>query len=246
MDDGDPGEQIAESSISYGETFRDFRLNDFSFFAADDWKINSKLTLNLGFRYDLFGWPSEANGLIPNYDLSRVRSSADIGSGYIFASNLNPSFLPNTPAVTLSETKSTLSTDYNNFAPRIGFAFSPLANSRLVIRGGYGFYYDRPTGGFLTMPCRVPRQLREQELNDVSSWNTIPRDRPTFPLPRIPGGFRRRWRAVSRRSTADDPDEEFEALEAHMMDLKLRIPYIQQWNFGVQLPVSTNSVLDVG
>ena len=30
------------------------------------------------------------------------------------------------------------------------------------------------------------------------------------------------------------------------MDLKLRIPYIQQWNFGVQLPVSTNSVLDVG
>ncbi|MEX2303875.1 MAG: TonB-dependent receptor [Bryobacterales bacterium] len=242
-DDGDAGEQIAESSISYGETFRDFRLNDVSFFIADDWKVNSKLTLNLGLRYDFFGWPTEASGLIPNFDLSRAASGAGIAGGYIFAGNFDSNILGDTSGLNRADTNSTLSNDTNNFAPRIGFAYSPFASKGFVIRGGYGFYYDRPTGGFINALRRAPPFFREQEINDVDDWNVIPVDRQTFPLPQFQVGFDD---GEPFLATAANPDDEFEALEAHMMDLNLRMPYIQQWNLGFQVPLASNTVLELG
>jgi hypothetical protein len=242
-EDGEDAEQIDEASISYGETERDFRMTDISFFVADDWKVSPRLTLNLGVRYDYFGWPTEKNGLIANYDLGRVTSTGQIGDGYIVANNYQSGFLPGDENIQRAGNDSTLQADLNNFAPRFGFAFSPFLNQGFVVRGGYGVYFDRPTGGFINALRRAPPFFREQELNDTGDWNTIPQDRATFPLPNFIVGFDD---GEPFLASAEFPDDEFEALEAQMMDTGLRSPYVQQWNLNFQIPLSDNVLFDAG
>ena len=58
----------------------------------------------------------------------------------------------------------------NNFAPRIGFAYSPLDSNRLVVRGGFGFFYDRPIAAFINTVFSNYPFLREIEIT-VPSGN---------------------------------------------------------------------------
>src|SRR3989440_3625474 len=83
-----------------------------AFYVQDDWKVNRRLTLNLGMRYEFesgfidAGFKQPLEGAAPFFD-SRTRK--------------NPRL---------------------SFGPRIGFAYDPAGNGRTVIRGGYGIYYD--------------------------------------------------------------------------------------------------------
>src|SRR5947207_14784552 len=63
--------------------------------------------------------------------------------GFVQAGNVIPQYdLPDVPNVGKRILKSI---DPNNFAPRLGFAYSPLDSGRLVVRGGYGIFYSRPS-----------------------------------------------------------------------------------------------------
>ena len=53
--DDDRARQIADSALSYGETVRGYRMTDWSWFVADDWKLARNLTVNLGVRHDYWG-----------------------------------------------------------------------------------------------------------------------------------------------------------------------------------------------
>ena len=59
--------QISDTGLNVGSTVRNYRMTDWSWFLADDWRILPNLTLNLGVRHDYYGFPSEKNGA------SRVR-----------------------------------------------------------------------------------------------------------------------------------------------------------------------------
>ena len=87
-------------------------------FVQDDWKVTSRLTLNLGLRYELFTQCVDARDL---------GSLFDIRNGQ-FA-------LPGKNGVS----RAIVSGDHNNFGPRAGFAFQ--ASKKLVLRGGYGLFY---------------------------------------------------------------------------------------------------------
>jgi hypothetical protein len=90
------------------------------YFAQDDWRITSSLTLNIGVRYDLFTWPFEESDRMSNFDPA---------TGTLVR--------PNDPG----QPRSLISTDKNNIAPRIGFAYDLTGSGRTVIRGGYGMFY---------------------------------------------------------------------------------------------------------
>lgn len=98
-----------------------FRSGDLAFFAQDDWKVRPNLTLNLGLRWEYF---------------SPIKSSSPLGN-LVFGSN----GLAGARVVTVDKlTKS----DYNNFGPQIGFAWSPAwFDGKAVLRGGFGLGYDR-------------------------------------------------------------------------------------------------------
>jgi hypothetical protein len=103
---------------------RYFRTSYYGGFVADDWKVRSNLTLNVGLRYEYYSPVSEPQGLLSNLVLA--------GSG--------PNALTNATLVT---GKTVYSTPKTNFAPRFGFAWSPSQyNQKVVFRGGFGMYYD--------------------------------------------------------------------------------------------------------
>ena len=108
-----------------GDAQRYFRTNDYGLFIQDDWKFRPNLTFTLGLRYEYFTPLREKRGLLTNLALA--------GSG--------PQALDQAGVVALKEL---FQPDRNNFAPRLGFAWSPTKfESKLVVRGGFGVAFNR-------------------------------------------------------------------------------------------------------
>jgi hypothetical protein len=183
--------QIEDTSLNYGETVRGYRMSDWSWFVANDWKVTPNLTVNLGIRHDFFGFPSEVNGLLAVFDFARAVESGNVQDGFIFASNFRPGSIAGTEGLDLniSDSKSIVPGDYNNIGPRIGVAWSPFKDHRIVVRGGYGLYYERTTGAFANSLRQAAPFFRESQIDDIGDWNIIPRDIPVFPIPAFSIGF---------------------------------------------------------
>jgi hypothetical protein len=181
--------RTAEADTQYGVTEKEFSSQDLGWFWADDWKLTSRFTLNLGVRWDWFGWPTEKNGLIGNFDPTIADTENPI-NGFIIPSNVRTSGLQSQaqavidPAVAdlvgrgnVIGNKHTLrDQDLNNFQPRLGFAWQPLQTNRVVVRGGYGIFYDRPSAAFINTLFSNYPFLREIEVTfpGISSSNTFP------------------------------------------------------------------------
>ena len=95
-------------------------------FAQDDWRINKRLTLNLGVRYDLLTWPYEAHN---------QQTSFDTATGTVLEAGVN------------GVSRTIVNQDYLNFAPRVGFAYDLSGNGKTAIHGGYGIFYFPDYGG---------------------------------------------------------------------------------------------------
>ena len=107
----------------------DYRSWEPSGFAQDSWKVNPKLTLLLGVRYDVYTPFTEAHNHISNFDfLQALSSSAATVSSALKIAGVNG--VSNTAGIP---------TDYKNVAPRVGFAYS--ATPATVVRGGYGISF---------------------------------------------------------------------------------------------------------
>jgi hypothetical protein len=144
---------VFSSTDAFGLLNREFRVWEGSGFVQDDYRIRRSWTLNLGLRYERMGQFGDKLGRKSSFDVSKADSSPPpSGSldGYIVASNF-PAALP--PGVTRADnTFGNYGQGQNTFAPRIGFAWQILPmTTRLVLHGGYGIYYSRPTGQTATL-----------------------------------------------------------------------------------------------
>jgi len=243
--DGNRARQISDSSLNYGETVRGYRMSDWNLFVADDWKLSPRLTLNVGLRYEVFGFPYEVNGLLVSYDYPAALATGRIQDGFLFASNFKENSVAGAAGLTLKKasTKTIIPTDYNNVMPRFGFAWSPFDSSKTVVRGGYGIFFERITGGFANSLRQSPPFFRELQLNNLSDWNTFPRDIGSLPIPAMQVGFDDGEPILV---TSLDPGTEFEAFETQMVPPNLATPYTQQWNLSTQWEFLPNWLLEVG
>ena len=137
--------------------YRGYRANEFGIYGQDDWRVNSRLTVNLGLRWDYFGPP---HNFQPNIDsnyyfgtpVTPIDTCKDPATGLppFPCQQLNP-FLPGgspyyayeASAVPQVRNSDIWHKDTNNFAPRIGFAWDTFGNQKWVLRGGFGIFYDR-------------------------------------------------------------------------------------------------------
>ena len=183
------------------------RWLEFSAYAMDDFRATPKLTLNLGLRYDIFTPPVEQENRLANFDFATGR----------FVS-------PQMPGVSRS---GDVNTDYNNFGPRVGFAWTPW-NEKTVVRGGFGIFYDvqadqndaelayNPTGLFFS----------QNFVNPASSPNLQLSLSQGFPAPVYPTLSNPSGRASASR-------------------FNNRTTYIEEWNLNIERSLSKDSVLQV-
>jgi TonB dependent receptor len=109
--------------------YRHYTSHDYAVFAQDDWKITSRLTLNLGLRWERFGAPSEDHGNIAQFTNFAGCDWAHDATCIAAARTAPVSRMWNT--------------NNKDFGPRIGFAYDPFGKGTTAIRGGYGIFYDR-------------------------------------------------------------------------------------------------------
>ena len=101
--------------------------NDF-WYVQDDWKVSSRLTLNLGLRYELY-WPLyDTQNKLGNF----VTDPTNPNFGHMIFAGVN------------GQSRSMMTVDPHNFAPRFGFAYRVPHSGDMVIRGGYGIFYGNP------------------------------------------------------------------------------------------------------
>jgi hypothetical protein len=139
---------VFASFDDFGLTDREYRVWEGVGFAQDDYRVRRSFTLNIGLRYERLGQFADNLGRNASFDIRRADPNPQPGgstAGYVVASNFQGP-LPSG----VSRANNTFGNNgegQNTFAPRLGFAwqFWP-GTSRLVLRGGYGTYYSRPTG----------------------------------------------------------------------------------------------------
>jgi Carboxypeptidase regulatory-like domain len=131
-------------------------------YAADDWKVTDKLTLNLGLRYDFQTVPWEEQNHLAWFNPA--------GQGGLFMANQSVVQNYGGTLYTYNGMRGPGPSQKNVIAPRFGFAFRPFEKGRTVIRGGYGIYYD------------------QFETNEFVSSTAVFPFAPTQAYPSTPGG----------------------------------------------------------
>lgn len=152
-----------ENYKTFPQRIRDTHQNEMSYFFKDDWKITRNLTLNLGARWDYYGVPYDANGLMP------LPVNGPAGAWGISGSGFGDWFNPGArgQATTLqfvgknSPNAGTpwFSDDYKDFGPAVGFAWQLpwFGAGKTTVRGGYQMTY-----------------LQGQASNSITQENVVP------------------------------------------------------------------------
>jgi Carboxypeptidase regulatory-like domain len=194
-------------------------------YVQDDWKVSSRLTLNLGLRWDFRTIPNESNDRMGWRDLSNPRGGLLVadqtlvdkgivgdGSYYKFAGRRNPLDAPK-----------------KVFAPRFGFAFRPFSNDKTVVRGGYGIFYDSAEGREIDGAADIyPYVSRGNYQQSLGQTNLLTTDN-MFP----------NFASLGAASPAAN------TFLAVSMSPEPRNPYVQQWSLGIQRSLSTKTILEV-
>ncbi len=151
--------------------FDDTVYYDTSVYFQDNWRVNKKLTLNLGIRYEVpIGWHVPGGNGYSHVDINVPNPGAGGRPGALVFSGTGPG---------RNGQKRFYPTDWSNFGPRLGFAYQ--LTPKTVIRGGYAIYYQGMSSG--GCGCRFgfagSNALQSDGLSQVLNWDT--------PIPVAPG-----------------------------------------------------------
>ncbi|HEY6246509.1 MAG TPA: TonB-dependent receptor [Pyrinomonadaceae bacterium] len=223
-----------KDKVRVDEDYRGWRTRESGIFFQDTWRVRPNFTLNLGLRWDYNGVPYEVNGQASTL-VDQDPSGPQPASGFEFKIVGKNSPNPNQGLWT---------SDRNNFAPRFGFNYSPDFSSgflskltggpsKMVIRGGYGVFYDRVfTNLFGNSSANPPFQRDFQFLFDFLGANGF--SGGAFDeggnIPRVP--------TQVTSPFAFNGDELLPVIFAlpgnNRFQSKFATPYTQSWNFGFQ------------
>jgi hypothetical protein len=187
-----------------GYTRRHTSENSHAFYIQDSIRWTPHLTLNLGLRWDYFGVAHEKDGLFYRFDTT---AGEEVTAGQLYEK------------------------DYNNFAPRVSFAYDLTGKGRTVVRGGWGVFYDAfaqdiflghfPWNCFFC-PGPAYSGIGPAAISDLGlTGGALDPNTPVFSEPSPSGEF-------------------FGA------DPKLRTPYVQNFNLNVQQGIGSRAMVQVG
>ncbi len=182
-----------------------FLYKNIGAYFQDDFRLNPNLTLNIGLRWEFYGRPRDRYDRIASFDIASGRQLFPGQDG-------TPRALANS--------------DYNNYSPRVGFAWRPRGSTKTSIRGGFGIYFTPD----------VVVSFRSQGFQDPFAQlftRTVRPADPARPLPVF---------------TVDNPLENSSQQVFNTrsgIERNFRDGYIQQWNFTAQRLISQDTLFEV-
>jgi len=242
-----------------------YQLNNQSTYVLDDWKVSSKLTINMGLRWEYDGLLSDKFGRLTQVSLDRMVANQNVPTAfsatdpagvqqYVVPSNFIAHFGPPPTGIGISSNRHSITghAPYSNFAPRIGFAWQPLVGGKLVVRGGAGLFYDRvgldrvvhafeqgyPYAATYDFGFLSPRWFEA----------TLAKPYPQIALVCLPSdpncnsdfglGFAARW--------ADPDSGATSGLNTPFDPQSVHTPLVREYSLGVQYEFAPQWVLEVG
>jgi hypothetical protein len=195
--------------IVLGDLQRDYYQNSFDWWAHDTVRVTPKLSLNFGVRYTYHGVLHDADKNVTTF----VPGTGFAGPG--------------------NGLDSLYHKDWNNFAPRFGFAYTPTRNGKTVIRGAYGVFYDVPALNFFVANTGLPN-------GGAAGINANP------------GGSNPVYTITARNVVLQPGVAVFGSsgpvapFGAFGIDQNFRTPYVQNFNLNIQRQLSSSTVLQAG
>ncbi len=231
-----------------------YRVNGMDTFVQDDWRISPRLTFNLGLRWEYFGGPTDAIGNLTNLNPDLMNTvdtpTESMLSGPGLVGWVVPKNYPTNRYGAVPDGVQQTNTGYSygnpprsNFAPRFGFAWQPTNSGKLVVRGGFGMFYDRyaedafvhgveqgPPYAATLDYIGVPHTLEDPFASNVKL-----------------GEFPARW---SNYTCAPDGTEcsspaEQSGLSAPYISWKQHTPFVRQYNLNIQRELAPKFVLEL-
>jgi len=166
------GDFLLGNAFQYTQANRDvipdLRFWNTEAYIQDDWKVNHRLTVNLGLRWTRFPAPTDAKNTLTNFDpllyKSTLAPALDGNGNFVAGQAFPPATYANglifpkgascsaaqaiSSQVTCSPYGSTVNPNNNwNFGPRVGFAYNLYGDGKTVLRGGFGIFFDRTSDG---------------------------------------------------------------------------------------------------
>ena len=227
------------TSLPDGGSFNKIRANQMSAFVQDDYKLNSRMTLNLGLRweYDGTGYDvkTDNGGGNASWSLDNtvpVPPAAGTYVGFTVANNFSGTL----PDGVFRRPLNLLTTGHaplHDFAPRVGWAWQPLSTGKLVVRGGFGYFYQVAQGNIylLELNNNPPIAAKFTRAGAVNG-------QATFANPYTPAVTRGFFPSFLRTTTS--------ALAQQGLDPNLLTPLTLDYNLNVQYQLTGSTVLEVG
>lgn len=235
---------------AFPQTLSRLRNTDYMYFFQDDFRVTPQLTLNLGIRYEVH---------TPFHDVSNGGLVFDFntpGGRRIYADSAFTSLVNNTTYFGCCASPNLVNTDYHDLAPRIGFAWRPWRNNnKLVVRGGYGIFYDV--------------MMEYYETQSVSM--NIPYISPTLPSPNdlesapplsignmFPAPYTIAGRSLPGPHCTAPSSNIFDSTGTKILDISNycpgvqtqlpnnKIPSLQQWALNIQYALTPTTMIELG
>jgi len=216
-----------DSGLQYsGNSLRHTSENSYGLYLQDSFRLNPRLTLNYGLRWDYYGVVKEKNNLFANFLVSSFDAVTDTGTGTytrVGTSGLSQLYEPY----------------YKNFSPRASIAWDVTGKSKTVVRAGAGLFYDAfsqdmflghlpfsayyaPGPAYGNFPGGGSTNI------NAASWNGLPIN---------PGGvFTPVYGAVGC-----SPECDIFAVDRH-----IKTPYMENYNINIQQQLSNKMTLQIG
>jgi len=203
------------------------RTHSLYFFGQDAWKVTKNLTFNYGLRYEYNSPQTDPHNEIIGW-FPGQQSTAYPGAP--------PNFLypgdPGTP------NKGLIYPDRNNFAPRFGFAWDMLGNAKLVMRGGFGIFYDIEDGA---LNLQFGGQPPFGYAANIYPGSWTPDANGSFVGdPFTASGADNPFPFAGKTGTFFNPKIPF----AYVVSPHFRTPYAENFNFGFQYQLARNTMIE--
>jgi hypothetical protein len=223
-----------------------FKAKEISAFIHDDWRLTSRLTLNLGLRWEYGGFPNAQYGGWSDVWPSLIKTQAIPGNspataslvGYVVPSNFEGS-IPAGVVKSQHDFLERVAPPKDDFGPRAGFAWQPFATKRFVLRGGAGIFYDRINGHTLTLDGIVtpPYGITPALSPSASLANPFPLP-TTIPGPAGTPGWPGRWVNFATNASSN--------LSGRGVAENMAVPTVYEWNLNTQTEFLPKWVLELG